>query len=591
MRIHEDAHVTSRPPRVPKSSPIVDSSNTRPLTVERKSVPEKLPPSQHSIEAQKSHFLSEFNVDACFDFRAIPDPPTPEPRNRRRLSTSVLPSMPQSHSESPNKSSRGVTLASDENLLRGSSKRSRKSLCHVPSPVVRSTSICTEQRDDPSLSSSPPPVAPKTLHVNICVDDDDDDDADAATSVKRRKKRQSMELPRELVLDNASALEASFAPPRAHIPPGPSQCQSLQNLQAAFIGDKQNMKDLQALVRGYCKVPKAQRSSSKEASAIEETTGYPLVTPDEIDHPLSLSNRRSVLQKMAPIIEEIDKRKAEDIAKWEYETECRVERSSKSGKYRYISIETNTKVGSQEYKRRYMGVLAREAPLRLAKTKEWKDKLNAPSPQACQEEASKAGMERAAIDAPLVTDHSGDMDDECENASFDTTQELDLDLNEILALDTKPSDETEQESLPAGAEQEEDTSMEICDMSVSMDLGEASEVRAEFQPSARMQADTPTKELRVDHANEEEDIELELVPEMTVTDQDCATKEECAKVPPKSVTPTEMELLPFPDRDEESKDPDIARAERRLWGRIDAALQDYSHEVMMIMNSRGDASN
>ena len=52
-----------------------------------------------------------------------------------------------------------------------------------------------------------------------------------------------------------------------------------------------------------------------------------------------------------------------------------------------------------------------------------------------------------------------------------------------------------------------------------------------------------------------------------------------------------MELLPFPDRDEESKDPDIARAERRLWGRIDAALQDYSHEVMMIMNSRGDASN
>jgi hypothetical protein len=443
----------------------------------------------------------------------------------------------------------------------------------VPSPVV------TEQRDDPSPSDSPPPVARKTLQVSICIDDDEDD---ATSSVKRRKKRQSMELPRELVQANARSVEASFAPPRASIPSGPSQ--SLQDLPKVFIGDMQNMKDLQALVRGYCKVPREKRSNCKEASAIEETTGYPLVTPElNNDHPLSHANRRSVLQKMAPIIEEIDKRKAEDIAKWEYETECRVERSTKSGKYRYISIQTNTKVGSQEYKRRYMGVLAREASLRLAKANEWKDKLKATPPQASGEDCSKEGTKPSAVDAPLVTDSSSDMD-ECEN-TFATTQEFDLDLNEILELDTKPSEETEQESLPPGVEQEQDISMDICDMSVSMDLGEASDVRVEFEPLARMKTDTPKEEL--EYSTEEDELLRDMVPETTGRDQ----QEECEKVVPKSVTPTDMELLPLPDRDEESKDPDIAQAERTLWGRIDAALQNYSHEVMMIMNSRSTAAN
>jgi hypothetical protein len=477
--------------------------------------------------------------------------------------------MASSLTRSPEKStSSGIALACDENMPRGTSKRSRKSLCHVPSPAV------TEQRDDPSLSDSPPPVARKTLQVYIRIDGDDDEDG-AASSVKRRKKRQSMELPRELLQESASSLEASFAPPRASIPQRPSQ--SLQDQPNFFIGDMQNMKDLQALVRGYCKVPREQRANCKEAREIEETTDYPLVTPElNQDHPLSHANRRSVLQKMAPIIEEIDKRKVEDIAKWEYETGCRVERSTRSGKYRYISIQTNTKVGSQEYKRRYMGVLARDATSRLAKAIQWKDKLNATTKShANGQYSSQEDTEPSAVDAPLVTDSSSDMDD-CGNTSA-TTQEFDLDLNEILELETKPSEETEQESLPPGTEQEQDTSMDICDMSVSMDLGEASDVRVEFEPSARMQ---------LEHSTEEDELQ-DLVPETTDRDQ----QEECTKVVPKSVTPTDMELLPLPDRDEESKDPAIAQAERRLWGRIDVALQDYSQEVMMIFDSKSTAAN
>ena len=608
MRIHEDdPRVKTRPPRVPKSSPIpiVDSSNTRPLTTNEQRAqsvsekpPSKIPASQEptSASVRNMHFLSEFNVDDCFDFRAIPDPPSPKAasRNRRRLSTPVPPTTVNqaSHATPPHKnSSSGMPLADDESFPRASGKRSRNSLCHVPSPIVAST----EQHDDPSLPDSPPPVACNNMHVSICLDEDDHQD-NTANSVKRRKKRQSMELPRELVLENAArSVEASFAPPRASIPTRPSSCQSHQNLPIAFQGDMQNMEDLQQLVRGYCKVPRERRSTCQQAITIEETTGYPLAKQDVVtDSPQRMSSRRMLLQTMAPIIEEIDKRKAEDIAKWEYETACRVERSTKSGKYRYISIETNTKVGSQEYKRRYMGVLEREASWRLAKTNEWKAKLDATATKAGLEEVDlnkTEGEETSSMDVQLVTDSSSDVE-ECESTSFDTTDGLDLDPDEIIALEAKTSEEIAQESLPSGfTEQEEVSCMEICDMSVSLDLGDAPfDVPVEFETSSRMKTDnTPT----VEDSDEEEELRQVLAPITTRTDHDgCALNEESEKVVPKSVTPTDMsELLPLPDRGEKSMDPDIAKAERRLWRRIDDALRDYSHEVMEIMNSRSTDSN
>ena len=50
----------------------------------------------------------------------------------------------------------------------------------------------------------------------------------------------------------------------------------------------------------------------------------------------------------------------------------------------------------------------------------------------------------------------------------------------------------------------------------------------------------------------------------------------------------EIELLPLPSKDVESMDPDIAAAEKRLWGKIDLALQEYSKEVMTIRKRKGD---
>lgn len=479
MIIPEDPQGPSRPPRVPKVLPIVDASNLpRPLT-----------------DAKKApHFLSEFNVNECCDFRAIPDPPTPEPRSRRRHS--MLPTKEEEEEEEGN-----VT----------NSKRSRKSLCHVPSPM--------EQREE----SSPPP-----MHVQqrICLDDDD-------TRAKRRKKRQSMELPRDLV--------RGITPCTDPVPP-------------SFVGNLQDMKDLQALVRGYCKMPRDLRATSQQARLIEESTGYPLLQPVIHDDPQSHANRRAVLSKMAPIIEEIDRRRAEDTAKWEYETGCRVERS-KSGKYRYISLETNTKVGSQEYKRRYMGVISRESSLRLFKARQWKEKLLASND-------SQEDFEPLPMDAPLVTDASSDMEDD----TFSTTHELDLDLNDIL--------ESSRDTF------NEDNHMEICDVSASLDMGENDSSMYSHSRTDRMSQSMGgcTKEM-FDDAADKDDLEQELAFQPPPTTNH-------TKTVPKSVTPTELEILPLPDREEASSDPDVARAERLLWSRIDSALQEYSEEVLRIRKSR-----
>ena len=53
----------------------------------------------------------------------------------------------------------------------------------------------------------------------------------------------------------------------------------------------------------------------------------------------------------------------------------------------------------------------------------------------------------------------------------------------------------------------------------------------------------------------------------------------------------ETQILPLPPRDQSSTDPDLAKAERRLWSRIDSALEDYSNEVVAIMRRKRTRSN
>jgi hypothetical protein len=84
-----------------------------------------------------------------------------------------------------------------------------------------------------------------------------------------------------------------------------------------------------------------------------------------------------ILQKIAPIIEFMDKRRVEETQFWEDKTQCRVEKS-RSGKYRYYSVgsiatnNNSSKVSPQEYKNRYLAVLEGTAEERFEKAEEWK---------------------------------------------------------------------------------------------------------------------------------------------------------------------------------------------------------------------------
>lgn len=419
-----------------------------------------------------------------------------------------------------------------------------------------------------------------------------------------------MELPRDWVQQHAHSLAASPEELRANsISPNNIPSEKVRKLPP-FVGDLESLKRLQTMVRQYCSTPKDQRPTCTSARDIEESTDYPLLQPVFDSHPLSHSNRRAVLQKMAPVIEEIDKRKIEETEKWQRETECRVERS-KSGRYRYIAIATNTKVPSQEYKNRYMAVLEREAPVRLARANEWKAKLNMKLSSLDSQRPDTSVYTKEAWDAlmPVATDM------ETEETDYAITQELDL--SSVLAMNVKPNDE----SMTRNTQQEcllgDQSSMEICDTSVSMMEVEESELPLDFEPPRPMLAKHPSlrespfknpadDEKRTpiqDAPNSEINLDTTIKPTVSNEDEqeghstggevsngDATIHESATLEAPAAhtaiVTRNSSQLLPFPDRDATSKDPDIARAEQRLWSRIDAALQEYSHDVIMILNRR-----
>jgi hypothetical protein len=578
----------ARPPRVPKPAhvqvaaepsklklPALDSSafSENPAQAQAQARPSSCRSASSSSSSQ--HFLQGFNVEDCFDVRSIPDPPTPQPRNRRRLSSPLV----------NLRSLEDVTNQNQANVENKNNKRSRKSLCHVPSPAE-------EQRDDLSGRNAPP----KTLQIKICMDDNhNNEDHASGSKTKRRRKRQSMVLPKDLVEEHVNTF-ALDSPKKTN-----SESSSSLSQPKGFSGDLESMRELQKLVRGYCSLPMQRRDASQEAQRIEATTAYPIINPTldkEDQNPLSHSNRKSILRGLAPVIEEMDKRKVEETQKWEEGTGCRVEKSTRSGKYRYYAIATNTKVGSSEYKNRYMAVLERESTQRLERTKEWKLKLKlalAPALDETQETLDTVSDTVQLLEVASPIEDCTDNMDEGYN-SFAVTQDLDLDLSAIFAVDQTPPERPEQEPSPV-AEEEDD--MELCDLSVSLDWGETTNISLDIEPANNETEETgkspemdetpaaPEKEDFMETYDEE--VEHLVTPAASTEDEEKGISEGDEEFNQEEVSPIDGPLLPLPDRDEGSRDPDIARAERKLWNRIDAALHEYSQEVKMIVVSKRTA--
>jgi hypothetical protein len=427
-------------------------------------------------------------------------------------------------------------------------KRSRKSLCHVPSPLLGPSEANAEANADADTARAPSPPPPVSLQVQICLDDGEDENdcydyCASSSQSKRRKKRTSMELPRQLVKEH---VKSSDTRDYASTTTTTKSTDALSPSRRSFQGSHQEMEDLRALVRGFCRQSKERRPTSLQAQAIQALTGYPLVQSIDAER----SDRRMVLQLLAPVIEEMDQRKAFETEKWQHATGCRVERS-RSGKYRYVSIESNQRVKSQEYQRRYRQVLDDEAELRLQRANTWKAKL-------------------ASVDVNEPNSSSN------EDMSSPTG-----DRRYVLEVGAQPGGESAVKTA-----REETSTMDLCDMSVSMDL-DVSRMGSEVETISHEIPRATSSTSALDDIDEDKnDLEEEpsLQPIQTAPADVCELR-------PKSVTPTEYmgRTLPLPDRDVESNDPEIARAERCLWNRIDAALQDYSYQVMTIVNSRRKA--
>eukprot|EP00980_Cylindrotheca_fusiformis_P024366 scaffold11809_cov128-Cylindrotheca_fusiformis.AAC.5 len=491
--------LVARPPRIPTMTSLSETVGSNSASTQDRC-------------RSASHFLHGFNVEDIQDVRSIPDPPTPQPRKRRLSTPGNLRSFQDVTNQHELKSvpTKHVT-----------SRRARKSLCHVPSPAVEVApeppakegpesplipSYLDESKQLPSPSSTP-----------ICLDVDfDDDGQEHRTTSRRRRKRQSMVVPTELVVKPLEEETAATMKP------------------SAFEGTMQDLKELQRLVRGYCSLPLEKRDFSEQALKIKETTGYTLhnnFNKDGTGSSLDHAGRRLIYQKISPVIEEMEQRKLEDTHMWEQKTGCRVEKS-RSGKFKYVAMETEKKISSKIYMKRYMAVLRANAPARLARANQWKSKL--------LDETAESPKEDKEASTTSVAFHKNTSDDG--NHESPSNDALDLAL---VALDQQAQDE---DSAP----EEGEPSMELCDLSVSLDMGDVTNIACSLEEKNMLSASTSTTGETAE----------ETAPDMS------------------------PETVIMPSRDHSSKDPDIARAEQVLWRRIDKALEDYSQEVLGIMRER-----
>ncbi|KAL3895876.1 MAG: hypothetical protein SGARI_007320 [Bacillariaceae sp.] len=303
---------------------------------------------------------------------------------------------------------------------------------------------------------------------------------------------------------------------------------------------------------------------------------------------------------------EMEKQKQIDIKQWEDDTGCRVEKSNKSGKYKSYTIENRERVGSQEYKRRYMTILEHYRPMRATKAQAWMDRLWESEAVATAEQSMVGFASSSEEDRPVVAYPDGW---EEKRAAEQEQQQREAFLPPMDDLVPSESCGSRDEAKCDG------DAMDLCDLSVSLDHGDQETIAfaidsqtlalnksasagaeiVEVSSEDTVDTDVRTSTPNVDHplmGNDSEDAQT-AGPVLVAQSRDEGTEESNVSTPPTKRTTEascETPLLPFPDRDRESSDPNIAQAERNLWNKIDTALQEYSEEIFLIMKAKESGS-
>ena len=588
---------------------------------------------------QKQHFLQGYNMGSHrLDVRSIPDPPAPLPpqsrshQSRRRASLSS-----HQYVASKNATAAGWKVSledvTNQGLATGSTLNSTS--------ASASTNDSDTKKKRKTMNLLPTPSSPgfegQNHRVCLAHDDDDEEEHEDGSPPKRRKRRQSMVLP--INVDGSDADSSPSKTPRDQQKMKPSS-------PVPFKGDMASMRELQKLVRNYCAKPNSERESCQELAMIRQLTGYTLsgsTTKRDLNEDknqgvihqgrqskstvLLASSRRLVMEKLGPVMAEMERRKVEDKEKWEHATGCRVTKSQRSGKYRYFCMTSNMKVSSQDYKGRYMSVLEQEKLDRESKAQAWKGLLLKPSVDSsanCFDDEifrSDCGLsdlrpdhEEKIIAGALDPQVSHRVPSDQQGPSLDVfSEESEIVPDEYVQREAFLPPKNQMRSRRALPESSifPVSTFNDCDRSSILpiaatvsnsDFDESSDIsRAasgesdDSQNDAKPQflADKKLLDADRDSVSTEETGPgncLLLDSGSLLHSEDAEVPIECSDSGKEASTISDLHepgsdegpLLPIPSRDDKSADPKIAMAEKRLWEKIDKALREYSQEVTEI---------
>ena len=557
----DSKHVSSRPPR-PENQRLVAKPPTNPTNPgknKQSTTPVSTSKREQSVR-DNSHFLKGINFDEQTDWLALPSPPSKQKRSRRQ-STSILQKKTTPLQDMTNNDSLSPRSTTTKDKKSSSSKtRKRRSLCHVPSPMEHDD-IHKEpptKKRSPEMNSTPVSVEPPRQPLQLDLGDSDDEDGNPQNAKKRNRRRQSILLPSESGMEEIAELVGT--PKSASGQPREREAEGRATTLRTYVptpgsNDNQsgaadaNLVEMQKLVRTYCSLPD-DNARSECVELIRSKTGYALSLQAPSDDSSNMetagnqqdsfrSQRRELLARLGPAVERMEHQKQLQASLTEQSTGCTVEKA-RSGKYRYRNA-SGVKVPTEEYKARYLEMIAAN---KLEKTKEYQDlrrDLESSIHDAIEESDSQEallqlhgsggewdGAEKVGVDVdPSEVEESTESDMELDFCEQDGTVTDVLSIPETSKIPAVPL-----RNSPSPPKQH--------------DFVAINESREALEDSTEA-----TKGQSKDHLNETEDL-----------------------------------MLPFPDRDEESEDPEIARAESKLWLTIDTALEEYSREVLAIQARR-----
>jgi hypothetical protein len=370
---------------------------------------------------------------------------------------------------------------------------------------------------------------------------------------------------------------------------------------------------IRSLVREYCALSPYERLLSKQAEEIERLTCYSLVPPaakqfigtsvdlnwsgSPTDGPRSqvVMPDRELLLKLGDLVQLIDERKVQDQQHAEAHTKCHFQRS-RSGKYRYFHTLTNDKISPGLYEERYLAMLEVAKSKSQEHIQDWIKSIEGSSYQSVGEQVMnwKAG---SVVDCDAYCGVE-ENEEQCSEASPNTKHILEQSPH-LFGLVDRTRGLNSEDSEPTSGLDTIDSSIVLVEQVYAqandmklVDGSSSSPKDVLLKTKTHAPNDDDNQEPRMSSTLDTSDSS-----DVFVLEQASTHANDMELVDASSSSPTDsllheqdhndrQEVLPFPNREEGSDDPDIAAAEATLWAAIDVALETYALQVIRIREAR-----